>query len=156
MSSIGSTFQAFLSAKRVYILYKSPTHIAASSPPAPGRISTSTSFSSSGSFGKRAIFMFSVRSTIEDFDSLTNSSSSVFMSVSSSDFNISSASAISPLSVLHSLNKTTIAVTSLCLLANSAYAFGSEDMSIFCNSASISPSEFSKAVSFSTRASSIF
>ena len=53
---ISSLFQRFLSANLLYIRNRSAAKSAASSPPAPARISTNTFFSSLGSFGRSKSF----------------------------------------------------------------------------------------------------
>ena len=59
LESISSTFQPFCSAYRVYIRNRSPANRAASSPPAPARISMMMFFSSLGSLGSSSRVSFS-------------------------------------------------------------------------------------------------
>ena len=57
--SMISCFHFIVSKNLLYMRYKSPAKMLASSPPAPARISTIAFLSSSGSFGIRSNFIFS-------------------------------------------------------------------------------------------------
>ena len=87
---------------------------AASSPPAPARISTMTFLSSLGSLGRRRIFIVCSSSSILAFASL---SSSFAISRSSSSLSVSSISRLSATvcwHALYSLYASTSGVRSLC------------------------------------------
>ena len=153
--SIFSTFHELRSAKREYILNRSPTQIDASSPPAPGRISTRTSFSSDGSFGSKPTFIFVTMFSISAVEFLMMSSYSLFISSSVSSLSNSSASDMSEVSVSHCLKSSTIEDISLCFFAISAYLFGSLEISTFDRSSSNCFCDSTIAVSFLINVSSM-
>ena len=111
---IVSTFQWLLSANLQYIRYKSAANRAASSPPAPARISTITFLSSFGSFGKRRMrSSFSIPSILL----LHSFSSSLASSLSSSSVSSSSMARLSSMPAffsLYSLYFATIGSKSAC------------------------------------------
>ena len=88
LTEIISVFQCCVSAYIQYILYNSAANKAASSPPAPPRISTTTFLSSFSSFGRSKIFNFSSNSVICSFASFISSLASSLISSSDSSSKI--------------------------------------------------------------------
>ena len=109
-----SVFQRLRSAKRTYIRYSSDANNAASSPPAPARISTITFFSSFGSFGRSRIFNSCSSSSMRFFAAFN--SSFAISRISSSDSSSRSArlSSTSCFAFLYSLYASTIGARSDC------------------------------------------
>ena len=82
LTLVMARFQPFDSQNFLYMAKRSPAKRQASSPPVPARISISTFFASSGSFGTRAIFISS--SIFGCSSSLTDSSSRAISFISGS------------------------------------------------------------------------
>ena len=111
---IVSTFQWFDSANLQYIRYKSAANNAASSPPAPARISTITFLSSFGSFGRSKMRSSFSMSSIFPLHSLSSSFASSLISSSVSSSSIAKLSSIPAFVSLYSRYFSTIGSKSDC------------------------------------------
>ena len=125
LALITSTFQRFASANFEYILKRSAAKSAASSPPAPPRISTITFFSSLGSFGSMRILSSCSHFSTVSLHSLSSSFASSRISSSLSSSSIARLSSIPSFAALYSLYFSTIGVSSFCSRISSLYFFWS-------------------------------
>ena len=114
-----------LSAYIQYILYSSAANKAASSPPAPPRISTTTFLSSFSSFGRSKIFNSSSSCAWRSFASFISSFAKSLISSSDSSSRIIKLSSIVSLHFLYSSKASTIGSRSLCSFINFLYLFWS-------------------------------
>ena len=117
------TFHPLFSANFEYILNKSPAKILASSPPVPALSSITIFLESSGSFGISIIFNSSSISLIKSLFEDNSEDANSIISLSLSDFKISSASLIFSLIVLYSFILSTISFKSLYSFEILTYCF---------------------------------
>ena len=121
---ISSSLQPWRSAYLLYIRNSSAANSAASSPPVPARISSTTFFSSFGSFGTSSAFSSPSSFSRLAMSVLSSSCASSRMSAAPA-LAISSVWAMSRVTVLYSRNRSTIGSISESALACFRYSPGS-------------------------------
>ncbi len=149
LALITSTFQRLFSANFEYIRNKSAAKRAASSPPAPPRISTITFLLSFGSFGSISILSSCSHKLAFSLHVLSSSLASSFNSSSLSSSSIARLSSIPSFAALYSLYLLTIGTSSLCSLISSLYLFWSAITSCSVSSIFISSSLLAKSSNLS-------